>query len=117
VDNETAKYIISYFSELLTSEEKMAIRHTSSTYKLENSITENSNLKREYEKKGWLTSNQKILNLLKDGYEIFELNSAKRIFEQNPDKIYLNKCQKCEKLARTPYSKQCRFCRHEWHEK
>ena len=51
MDTETAKYIINYFSNLLTSEEKIAIKHTSSMFKLEHSSSENPNLKKYTEKK------------------------------------------------------------------
>lgn len=116
VDKETAKYIVNYFSNLLTSTESMAIRHTNSTYKLEHSTSDNSNLTKIYQEKGWLTSDQSVLDLLKDGYDQFELNVANRILNQNTDKVFLNNCPKCNKLARTPYARQCRHCGHDWHD-
>ena len=113
--NETAQYIIKYFSNLLTSAEGMAIKHTSSMFKLEHSSSENPNLKKIYRENGWLTSDQSVLDLLKDGYDNFELNVANRIMAQNPEKVYFNNCPKCNKLARTPYARQCRHCGHNWH--
>ena len=93
----------------------MAIKHTSSAFKLENSTSDNTTMTRMYKERGWLTSDQAVLDLLKDGYEIFELNVANRIIEQNADKVFLNNCPRCNKLARTPYAKQCRHCGHTWH--
>ena len=116
MDKETAEYIINYFSNLLTSAERMAIKHTSSTYKLEDSTSDNTNLTKVYRENGWLTSDQLVLDLLKDGYDNFELNAATRIISQNPDKIFFNNCTKCNHLARTPYARQCRHCGHSWHE-
>ncbi len=115
MDNETAKYIINYFSNLLTSEEKMAIK-TSSMFKLEHSNSKNPNLTKMYRENGWLTSDQSVLDLLKEGYDNFELNVANRIMEQSPDKVFFNNCPKCNKLARTPYARQCRHCGHKWHD-
>ena len=115
MDSETAKYIIDYFSNLLTGEEKMAVKHTTSTYKLEHSTSDNTNLTRIYKEKGWLTSDQTVLDLLKDGHDNFELNVATRIVTQNPDKVFFNNCPNCNKLARTPYARQCRHCGHNWH--
>jgi len=115
VDNETAKYIINYFSNLLTVAERIAIKHTHSKYILENSTSDNSTLTRVYQEKGWLTSDQTVLDLLKDGYDNFELNVAKRIISQSIDKIFFNNCKKCKKLARTPYARQCRHCGYSWH--
>ena len=101
---------------LLTSEEKMAIKHTSSMFKLEHSNSKNPNLTRMYRENGWLTSDQSVLDLLKDGYDNFELNVANRIMEQSPEKVFFNNCPKCNKLARTPYARQCRHCGHKWHD-
>jgi hypothetical protein len=115
VDSETAKYIINYFSNLLTSAERMAIKHTTSTYKLEHSTSDNTKVTRIYREKGWLTADQNAIDLLKDGYDNFELNVANRIINQNPDKVFFNNCPKCNKLARTPYARQCRHCGHNWH--
>lgn len=100
----------------MTSGERMAIKHTTSTYKLENFNSNNSKLTRIYQEKGWLTSDHSVLDLLKDGYENFELNVANRIIDQNPDKVFFNNCPKCNKLARTPYARQCRHCGNTWHD-
>lgn len=31
------------------------------------------------------------------------------------EQIFWNFCPKCEKLARTPKAKQCRYCNYDWH--
>lgn len=36
--------------------------------------------------------------------------------KEAPEKVFLNNCPKCNKLARTPYARQCRHCGHSWHE-
>lgn len=115
MESETAKYIINHFSRLLSVEERMAIKHTTSTYKLSNSSSNNTSINRLYRERGWLTSDQTVLDLLKDGYDNFELNVANRILSENPDQIFLNNCPKCHKLARTPYARQCRHCGNSWH--
>jgi|GEM_PF-1096329 len=38
-----------------------------------------------------------------------------RLMEKHYDKIVLNKCPRCDKLARTPFAKQCKYCRYDWH--
>lgn len=94
----------------------MAIKHSTSTYKFEHSTPDNTNMTRIYQEKGWLTSDQTVLDLLKDGYDKFELNVANRILSQSSYKIFFNNCSKCNKLARTPYARQCRHCGHTWHD-
>src|SRR5215203_2400259 len=110
MDNETAKYIINYFSHLLTGAESVAIKHTTSLYKLGHPTSNNNALTKAYKEKGWLTEDQNVLDLLKDGYETFELTIANRILNQNPEAVFLNYCPKCGKLARTPQARQCRHC-------
>ncbi len=37
------------------------------------------------------------------------------LIEKYGDKVFWNLCPECNKLARTPKAKQCRFCGHNWH--
>lgn len=114
MDKETAEYIVTYFFSLLPEKEKLAWKHHSSILKLE----DNNNPKtlEIYKRKGWITDDQGVLDLLKLGYDNFEINTAKKIIENHPDKVFFNECPKCKKLARTPNARQCRFCGFNWHE-
>lgn len=114
MDIEKAEYIINHFSKLLSSEEQMAIKHTHSVIKLGGEF-DNPTIKNIYHKNGWITKDKSVLQLLMNGFDNFQIQTAKRILEQNPDKVFLNNCPQCGKLARTPRAKQCRFCGHNWH--
>lgn len=46
----------------------------------------------------------------------FELEVVNRIMAETPEKVFFNNCPKCNKLARTPTAKQCRYCGHSWRE-
>ncbi|GAB5408998.1 MAG: hypothetical protein BalsKO_13630 [Balneolaceae bacterium] len=109
---ETAKYIIDYFPNLMTEKERIALRHLNSEFKTDG----NPKMEKMYRKKGWLTDDQQALNLIKNGSENFRLNVAERILKERSSDLYLNKCPNCEKLTRTPQSRQCRFCGHNWHD-
>lgn len=114
MDIEKAEYIINYFSELLTLEERLAIRHTHHSIKVDDSL-DNPRLRNIYLKHGWITEDQKMLHLLINGFDNFQIQTAKRILEQNAGKVFFNNCPQCGKLARTPIAKQCRFCGNNWH--
>ena len=116
MDEETARYIINYFSHLLSLAEKAAIKHTTSEIKMGDRLFDNSKLTEIYKEKGWITADQTVLDLLKDGYDAFELNVANRILTQHKDQVHLNNCPKCNKLARTPLARQCRHCGYDWHQ-
>lgn len=120
MDKETVSYIINHFSHLLTLKEKAVIKHQHSLLKLDNSgssESEEQNQRRRsmYLKVGWLSTDKEVLNLLKDGYEEFERNTAERLLAEKPGEVFLNTCPKCSRLTRTPQAKQCRFCGHDWH--
>lgn len=116
MDIEIAKYITIYYSHLFTDEEKIALRHIHSTIKLSgDEVVKREELTKLYKKVGWLTDWQPVLDLIKDGEDIFLMNVAKRIMQEQPDKIFLNYCPECNNLARTPNAKQCRFCGLDWH--
>jgi len=112
MNQEQANYIITYFGNLMTAHEKLALKHHVHTYK----TSDDPKMSRILTDKGWIRTEPEILDFLKDGYDEFELNIAKRIMTENPEKVFLNNCSKCDKLARTPYARQCRHCGHNWHE-
>lgn len=116
VDQDTAKYIVTYFSKLLTEQERLAIRHTHSMIKLglDTDPTIKPKALKIYKKAGWLSEDESILNLIKDGYDTFEITVAKRILNRHKESVFLNTCPDCGKLARTPLAKQCRFCALRW---
>ncbi len=111
MDKETANYIKNYFGNLMTDDEKLALKYHIYTYK----TSENPEMRTMLIEKGWISTEPKIVEFLKNGYEEFELNVAKRIMIDSPKKVFLNNCPKCNKLARTPYAKQCRHCGYNWH--
>jgi hypothetical protein len=112
MDKETAEYIVTYFFSLLPEKEKLAWKHHSSILKLE----DNNNPKtlEMYKRKGCINHEQEVLDLLKLGYDNFEINTVKKIIENYPDKVFFNECPKCKKLARTPNTRQCRFYGFNW---
>lgn len=118
MDKETALYIVNYCSSFLTNEERSAIRHMHSLQKLESPDGVEDLVRKEvYEKANWITEDKSVLDLLADGYDSFELRTAKRILSEHTNDIFLNYCPNCQKLARTPLAKQCRHCGLDWHTK
>lgn len=112
MDKETANYIRNYFSNLMTDDEKLALKHHMYTYKTE----DNPKMRKLMVEKGWISEQPELQKFLKDGYDDFELKAALRIITESADKVFFNNCPKCKRLARTPYARQCRHCGHTWHE-
>lgn len=113
LDQEHIDYIFREFSSLMTRTESAALKHHVYSGK---SILQNSteDVLRNFEERGWLTRDPKALDLLKDGFDVFKRNTAIRIFNEHPRRVFFNKCPICHQLARTKVAKQCR-CGHGWH--
>ena len=63
-----------------------------------------------------MTSNDPtVLELLKDGINEFHKNAATRVYMEHLNELTLNRCPKCDGIARTPTAKQCRYCGNDWH--
>src|SRR5688572_1232 len=62
----------------------------------------------------FISADPEILDLIKDGFEVYKIRVATRIFKQYKEELDLNLCPKCGKIARTPRAKQCRFCFYSW---
>ncbi|MET3036502.1 hypothetical protein ABXT08_10390 [Chryseobacterium sp. NRRL B-14859] len=106
MDREIVNYIIKYFHNLMTDDEKLALKYRMHTYKISDNHPINSMMN---------SSGPKMSESLQDSYDKFELDIATRIMTEIPEKVFLNYCPKCNKLARTPFAQQCRYCRYSWH--
>lgn len=117
LDEATIDYILNYYSRFMTLNEAAANKHYITSYKFRETLSNDTNGKKAsfLQQSDWLSNKKDVLNLLEGGYENFRSKTAERIFKENPDKIYFNKCPKCERLARTPKAKQCCFCGYTWH--
>ena len=73
VDKETANYIRTYFSNLMTDDEMLALKYHIYTYKTE----DNPKMRKIMIERGWFSDESYIKEYLKNGYEEFELNVAK----------------------------------------
>lgn len=110
---ELANYLYFYLSHLLTDEEKAAFKNTLVSMKIENADTDSM---KKMLRKHWYSSDEKVLDLLKDGEEKFYERIEERVLKDNPDKSFMNLCPKCDYLTITPKAKQCRNCYYSWHE-
>lgn len=96
----------------MTRDEALALNHHMYTLK----SSESEQIRNVMIKRGWINSDPEVIKLLEYGYEVFEQNVVTRIIAETPEKVFFNNCPKCNKLARTPYAKQCRHCGYSWHD-
>jgi hypothetical protein len=111
LSKDLIEYIYIHCSEFKTSTEKLAGKTV--LYNKEN-LTDK--LKKVLIEKNWYSEDDKIQAMIIDGYESFQKKVALRILTEHKEELILNLCPNCNKLARTPLAKQCRFCFHSWRE-
>lgn len=113
MDLNTAQYIVDHHRHLITFKEAAALKHGYYAPQLASEASET--LIDMYYKKNWLTRDPEILSLLEGGIEHFKLQLARRILTDHPNRVFMNICPRCAKLARTSLARQCRYCYYSWH--
>src|SRR5438477_12713371 len=92
-------YIVTYYPNLMTWQEKLAYRASIAEAKAANS--ESGTLQNMLRSR-WGTSDPEILAYLKDGRESFLCNVRERILKEHAEEVFLNCCPNSAVLARTP---------------
>jgi hypothetical protein len=119
MDSDKAWYVFRYYSHLMNEQERAANRHLTGTIKATHGRSDGT--AQAEAKSGarhlraMLSNEPQVLGLASDGFQAFLVRTAERIIRDHLDKIALNCCPQCGRLARTPTARQCRFCRHDWH--
>ncbi len=113
-DAELIEYIWHNYLHLLTDLELLANRSIYAEKKAQQ--TSGVIAKLLLEKWGNL-DNPLVIVALKDGPDEFRRRVCERILTNSANKIYINRCPNCERVANTPKARQCFWCSHDWHEK
>jgi hypothetical protein len=111
---ELIDYIFQYCGEFYTETERKAKDHHFGMVKF-GRYPDGVHPKITQAKERFLTTDLEAIDLLKNGYSEFIINTATRIYKEHKNELDLNLCPRCGKIARTPRSKQCRFCSYDWH--
>jgi hypothetical protein len=51
---------------------------------------------------------------LENGTEAFFDKVCKKILSEYRDEIFINRCEKCQRIVRTPIARMCVWCGHSW---
>jgi hypothetical protein len=120
MDLNRADYVVRYYSAFMTSQEHLAQRHLLATFKITHGRTDDFAQGEASESskpiRDLVSTDPEVKRLAAGGWDAFALRTAERIYREHRDEICFNECPRCGKLAKTPKSKQCRYCHHDWHE-
>ena len=120
MDPQLASYLIRYYDRFMHKRERLAYRHLIGTMKVTKGRSDPAAQEEASRKKPQLrellSNDPSVIGLARDGMQAFVERTATRILAEHADEIFLNNCPRCGRLANTPRARQCRFCRHDWHE-
>jgi hypothetical protein len=111
--DELAIYIINYYTDLMTCEEKAAHQSVVGEHKIEHA---DSPEMKEVLRNRLVSTDPRVRALLADGAEAFFAGVRDRVLREHPNEALLNHCPRCGALAKTPTAKQCRKCFFSWHD-
>jgi hypothetical protein len=119
MDTDKAFYVFRYYGYLMNELERAANQHLTGTIK---ATRGRSDVPAQMEARTGslhlrrlLSDEPQVLGLASEGFQAFVVKTAERIIGDHREKIVLNCCPQCGRLARTPTARQCRCCRHDWH--
>jgi hypothetical protein len=120
MDEHLASYVMRYYRRFMTAKERLAHAHLFATEKLGHDgahvIAQKHAGKSRHPAHRLLSDDPEVLELVQGGTSKFLLRTAERICAAHQDEIHVNRCPRCGEVAKTPKAKQCRFCKHDWHD-
>jgi hypothetical protein len=128
MDEITKSYIFSYYYHLLTLREKTAYWTMVAEAKVAfHKEWVRKRVKDEDEAdevlalhpsdwEQWISTDQEVRALLANGRDEFIIAVCERLLREEKDKIYFNRCPRCQAVTRTPTAKQCPKCFFSWHD-
>lgn len=119
MNQQLAYYVVTHYARFMNSQERLAYGHLAGAMKAtlgrsDTSAQEEARHSPTFSR--MLSNDSAVLTLASEGYEAFLQQAATRILNEHRDKVFLNYCARCGKLARTPKAKQCRSCGYDWHD-
>ena len=111
--DELTRYVFVNFSNLRTLHENLAARSIDAEIKAQHS--QSLGMQQMLRAK-WVSQDPEVLRLLENGAERFYFDVVQRILREHPNEVFLNRCPRCQGLARTPEAKQCPHCFFSWHD-
>jgi formylmethanofuran dehydrogenase subunit E len=109
-----ASHIIAHYPQFLSKKEAEAVLHHHTIIELSNRRDAVVHYKERklYRDKGLLSKDLEVLTMLSQGYELFQIQVARRILEAHGDAITVTQCEECGEVFSLPAREvPCVTCR------
>jgi len=121
MNQQTARYVVIYHQQFMNPKEWLAwgrliASSKAASWQSDASLSEELRgaIVDSYSES--ISTDPEVLSLASGGWEAFLERTAARMLRDHGAEIYLNRCPQCGEVTVTPKAKQCRYCRHDWHD-
>ena len=107
-------YIFKHFHHLMTPLERRAIEYTTPIVQ----VSDHWKIKRLYdflEERDGHVPDDEVIAAFAVPYDRRKEMIIDRLISDCIDRIFVNRCPECNRIARTPAARQCMWCHHDWH--
>jgi len=113
-DAELRRYVFRYFTHLFTELERLATEASHAEMKASSASSPMAEILRNR----WGHQNEPaVVAALSEGFDVFQDRVIARIQHDEPDCLYINRCEKCDCIVSTPRACICGWCGHSWFER
>ena len=111
-ERELTRYVWDYFSHLMTKFERRVGWAIIGRQKVASIGADSSN---PLMARWGHTDDPEVNAALAVGPEVYRRRVCSRVLTQAGAEVFVNRCPECTRVVRTPQSRQCFWCGHDWH--
>ena len=107
-------YVLRYFAHLMTPLDRRVVEYIAPIV----SSSPEGKIQATYkylEERDGHVDDAAVMDAFNTPYDDRVANAVARVIATRRNEITENRCDKCNRLARTPLAKQCLWCGHDWH--
>lgn len=106
------EYVLRYYSLHFTELEFLTFRSVEAEEKAQNA---GPSMAKKIRERWGEKDNPEVVAALSQGVDKFREAVFDRLMMEHQEDIFINRCPRCHKIAKTPKAKQCQWCFHDWH--
>jgi len=108
-ERELQRYIFLRFDHLMTEPEHRANR---ADFFLKKAAQGSGKVAEKMRTK--IVDSDEVADLLSGGSEAFRMRVVARVQKEEASKLYINRCEACDRIVATPRACMCTWCGHSW---
>ncbi|MGE0144388.1 MAG: hypothetical protein AB7I19_11415 [Planctomycetota bacterium] len=112
-DSELDRYVWNHYVALLSDLERIVGRAVRAEQK---AAAASGALAAELRRRWGYASDPRVQQALAEGWPVFRTRARQRVPREHASSVFINRCPRCDRVARTPRARQCLWCGEDWHD-